>query len=214
MPRIPPLSTEDAPEAAQPMLKGLEQLGQVSNFLRTVANSPAALEGYLGLIRGLSKSSLPPGIARSIALAIAEYNGSDYSLSSNVHLARTAEKLCDAEITANRNGFSNSPKAEAAVRFGLAVARARGHVSPEQLDALITAGYSHAQAVEIVHHVALAILSSYLNEVAGTVIDFPVVHTRRPAGFDKSSTHATEWAQSEPRDVSPEPEHRRHGATP
>jgi alkylhydroperoxidase family enzyme len=167
------------------MLEGLEQLGCVSNFLRTVANSPAALEGYLGLSSSLSKGSLPADTARSIALAIAEYNASDYSLSSNIYLARTAQKMCDAEITANRNGFSNNPKAEAAVRFGLAVARARGHVTPEQLDALITAGYCHAQAVEIVHHVALAILSNYLNQVAGTEIDFPVVRTRKPAGSDK-----------------------------
>lgn len=185
MPRIPTVSSEEAPEGSQPMLEGLEQLGRVSNFLRTVANSPAALEGYLGLSSSLNKGTLPPDIARRIALAIAEFNGSDYSLSSNIHLARTTEKLCDAEITANRNGYSNNPKAEAAVRFALAVARARGHVSREQFDALIVSGYGHGQAVEIVHHVALAILSNYLNQVAGTEIDFPVVHTRKPAGPDK-----------------------------
>jgi alkylhydroperoxidase family enzyme len=150
-----------------------------------VANSPAALEGYLGLSSGLSKGSLPHGIGRRIALAIAEFNGSDYSLSSNIHLARTGERFCDAEITANRNGYSNNPGAEAAVRFALAVARARGHIGCEPFDALMAAGFDQAQAVEIVHHVALAILSNYLDQVAATEIDFPLVHARKPAAAEK-----------------------------
>jgi len=182
MPRIPTVSRAEAPEASQPILEGLEQLGRVSNFLRTVANSPAALEGYLGLSGSLSKGSLPADTGRRIALAIAEFNGNDYSLSSNVYLARQATKLGDCEITANRNGSSNDPKAQAAVRFAVAVARGRGHIAPGQFEALTAAGYDHAQTVEIVHHVALAILSNYLNQVAATEIDFPVVHARRPAG--------------------------------
>jgi alkylhydroperoxidase family enzyme len=185
MSRIPAVNSEEAPEASQPLLESLEQLGRVSNFLRTVANSPAALEAYLGLSSSLDKGSLPPQTGRRIALAIAEFNSSDYSLSSSVYLARRFAKLGDCEITANRNGSSNDPKAEAAVRFALAVARERGHISREQFDALIAAGYDHAQAVEIVHHVALAILANYVNEVAGTEIDFPLVHARKPAAPGK-----------------------------
>ena len=185
MPRIPPVTSEEAPEASQPILEGLEQLGRVSNFLRTVANSPAALEAYLGLSSSLSKGSLPPDTGRRIALAIAEFNGCDYSLSSNVYRVRQAVQLGDCEITANRNGWSNDPKAAAAVRFAVAVARARGHITQEQFDALSAAGYDRAQAVEIVHHVALAIVSNYLNGVADTEIDFPLVRSRKAAACDK-----------------------------
>jgi len=182
MPRIPPVSSEEAPEASRPILEGLEQLGRVSNFLRTVANSPAALEGYLALSGSLGKGSLSPHTGRRIALAVAELNGCDYSLSSNVYRARQTAQLGDCEITANRNGCSNDPKAQAAVRFAVAVVRERGRVGQEQLDALTAAGYDPAQIVEIVHHVALAILSNYLNAVAGTEIDFPLVRARKAAG--------------------------------
>jgi alkylhydroperoxidase family enzyme len=179
MSRIPTVGSEDASEASQLLLEGLEQFGRVSNFLRTVAHSPAALEGYLGLSSSLGKGSLPPDTGRRIALAIAEFNGCDYSLSSNIHLARQFGHLGDCEITANRNGSSNDPRAQAAVRFALAVARERGHIGGEEFEALRAAGYDHAQAVEIVHHVALAILSNYLSQVAGTEIDFPVVRARK-----------------------------------
>ena len=41
--------------------------------------------------------------------------------------------------------------------------------------AVRAAGYSDAQIVEIVMHVALNTWTNYLNEVAGTEIDFPAV---------------------------------------
>ena len=53
------------------------------------------------------------------------------------------------------------------------VARARGHVGEAALQAVRAAGYSDAQVIEIVQHVALNTWTNYINEVAATVIDFP-----------------------------------------
>ena len=39
-----------------------------------------------------------------------------------------------------------------------------------------SAGYSQAEIVEIVLHVALNTLTNYINEVAQTEIDFPVIN--------------------------------------
>ena len=93
----------------------------------------------------------------------------------------TSAHLDDAEITANRNGASNDPKADAAVRFAVAVTRSRGHVAEADLSAVRNAGYSDAQVIEIVQHVALNTWTNYFNEVFGTDIDFPVVQTRKTA---------------------------------
>ena len=86
-----------------------------------------------------------------------------------------------AEITANRNGASNDPKAHAAVRFAAKVTEGRGHVSDEDLRAVKLAGYDDAEVIEIVLHVALNTLTNYVNEVAKTEIDFPVVAARKAA---------------------------------
>ena len=50
-------------------------------------------------------------------------------------------KLDDAEMTANRGGASNEPKADAAVRFAAKVTRERGRVSQADIQALKVAGY-------------------------------------------------------------------------
>ena len=183
MPRLAtPPSIETAPAAAQPLLQAVQkQLGVVPNLFRLVSNSPAALEGYLGLSGALNKGSLPAATRARIALAIAEINGCDYCLSAHTYLGKNISKLDDAEMTANRSGASNDPKADAAVRFAAKVARERGHVSDDDVRAVKNAGYDDAQIVEIVLHVALNTWTNYINTVAKTDIDFPVVTARKAA---------------------------------
>jgi uncharacterized peroxidase-related enzyme len=183
MSRIPtPATIADAPEKAQPMLEAVnKQLGVVPNMFRLISTSPQALEGYLGLSGALGKGALPVATRERIALAVAEVNACDYCLSAHTYLGRNLAKLDDAEITANRNGASNDAKADAAVRFAVKVTRARGHVAEADLSAVRAAGYSDAQLIEIVQHVALNIWTNYFNEVFKTDIDFPVIETRKAA---------------------------------
>lgn len=177
-----PDTIDAAPPASQPLLSQVKkQFGVVPNLFRLVANSPAALEGYLGLTAALSKGALPAPTRERIALAIAEINGCDYCLSAHTYLGRTLAKLDDAEIAANRNGGSADPKADVAVRFAAKVARDRGQVDAEDVAAVRSAGYDDAQIVEIVLHVALNTWTNYINEVAKTEIDFPVVSARNAA---------------------------------
>jgi uncharacterized peroxidase-related enzyme len=180
MSRLPiPAKIEDAPAASRPLLEAVQkQFGSVPNLFRLVANSPAALEGYLGLSGALSKGALPAQTRERIAIAIAEVNGCAYCLSAHVYLGKNLARLDDAEITANRDGASTDPKADAAVRFAVKVARERGHVGEEDLRAVKDAGYDDAQLIEIVQHVGLNTWTNYINEVAKTDVDFPRVDPR------------------------------------
>lgn len=170
-----PATIFDAPAAAQPLLEAVKkQLGIVPNLFRVVSNSPAALEGYLGLSAALGKGTLPAATRERVALAVAEINGCAYCLSAHTYLGKNLAKLDEAEILANRNGHSNDAKADAAVHFAAQVTKARGHVSDDDLRSVKLAGYDDAQVVEIVLHVALNTWTNYINSVAQTVIDFPV----------------------------------------
>ncbi len=183
MSRIPtPASVDAAPEASRPLLTAVgKQLGSVPNLFRMVANSPAALEGYLGLMGALGKGALPAPTRERIALAVAEANGCEYCLSAHTYLGKHVAKLSDAEIAANRAGTSQDTIAEAAVRFALQVLEQRGHVDDAGLQAVRNAGYTDAQIVEIVQHVALNVWTNYVNSVAQTVVDFPAVTLRKVA---------------------------------
>jgi uncharacterized peroxidase-related enzyme len=183
MSRIPtPASIEAAPAASQPLLQAVKkQLGVVPNLFRLVSTSPAALEGYLGLNAALSKGALEAPTRERIALAVAQINGCDYCLSAHSYLGKNLAKLSDSEIAANRDGGSTDPKADAAVRFAVKLVKNRGHVAEDDLRAVRLAGYTDAQLIEIVLHVALNTLTNYVNEVAKTEIDFPVVTAKAAA---------------------------------
>lgn len=176
MTRIPtPATIADAPAAARPLLEAVnKQLGTVPNLFRVVANSPAALEGYLALSGALGKGALPAATRERIALAVAEINGCNYCLSAHSYLGKNLAKLDEAEILANRRGTSGDAKADAAVRFAASVTKARGSVGNSDVEAVRAAGFNDAQIVEIVLHVALNTLTNYVNNVAETAIDFPV----------------------------------------
>jgi uncharacterized peroxidase-related enzyme len=171
-----PTTTADAPAASLPLLQAVEkQLGMVPNLFRLIANSPAALEGYLSLSGALAKGSLPAPTRERIALAVAELNGCSYCLAAHSFIGANMAKLDPEEIAANRRGGSTDPKADAAVRFAASVVKARGHVTDDEVKAVKLAGYTDAQVVEIVLHVALNTLTNYVNEVAETAVDFPTV---------------------------------------
>jgi uncharacterized peroxidase-related enzyme len=171
-----------APEAARAVLEGVKkQLGVAPNLFRMVANSPAALQGYVGLLGALGTGALPVATHERIALAIAEFNGCDYCLSAHTYLGKNVAKLDESEIAANRDGTSSDSRAGAAVRFALQVAQLRGHVSDDDVRAVRAAGYTDGEVVEIVQHVALNVWTNYVNNVARTDIDFPVVTARRAA---------------------------------
>lgn len=183
MTRIPtPASIEAAPAAARPQLEAVKKmLGTTPNLFRMVANSPAALEGYVGLLGALAKGALPAATHERIAIAVAEANGCDYCLSAHAWLGKHVARLDDAEMAANRRGDSLDERAQAAVRFARQVMERRGHVSDAELRAVRDAGYDDAQIIEIVQHVALNTWTNYVNSVAQTSIDFPVLSARKVA---------------------------------
>ena len=179
MSRISLPTVEQTPSASLPLLEAVQkQLGVVPNLMKLVGHSPAALEGYLSLNGALAKGRLGAKTGERIALAVAELNGCGYCLSAHSYLGSHLAKLDAAELKANRQGESADPKAAAALRFATQVIARRGHVADEALAAVQAAGYSEAEVLEIVVHVALNTLTNYVNNVARTDIDFPVVEPR------------------------------------
>ena len=175
MSRLTIPSRTEAPAKSQPLLDAVEkQLGVVPNLFRLVGSSPAALEGYLGLNGALGRT-LDAKTRERIALAVAQANGCDYCLSAHTYLGLNLAKIDDTEIALNRTGHSADAKADAALVFARRVLDSRGRVSDADLAAVRLAGFTEPQVIEIVASVALNVLTNYINNVAETDIDFPVV---------------------------------------
>lgn len=169
MPHIASRSIENA-GAARPILEAVKaKIGMVPNVIGTIANSPAALKGYLNLSEALNGGTLNHGQRESVALAIAQTNGCGYCLSAHSLMAKGAG-LAQDEIAAARRGDANP-----LVRFARLVTSTRGRLTPAQIKEARAAGLTDEQIIEVIAHVALNTFTNYVNHIADTEIDFPVV---------------------------------------
>ncbi len=173
MSRIPALDPVQAAGKNVALFSAVKsKLGVVPNLMRTLGQSPAALEAYLNFSGALSQGTLSAKVREQIALAVAETNGCDYCLAAHSLIGKGAGLSPDA-IQAARRGEADDDRTRALLRFVNAVVASRGAVDDAVLADVRAAGASDAEIVEAVAHVALNILTNYTNLVAGTSVDFP-----------------------------------------
>jgi alkylhydroperoxidase family enzyme len=150
-----------APERSLPILKGaLSTGGQLSNFLGVLAGSPAVLRAYARFRSELRHGALPLKTQQRIALAVAQYDGSEYWLATLQRTARDAGVGLD-EIALARDFESKDPHEAALLRYVHGLLEAHGaapalHLHEEAREA----GWSDEQILEVVAHVALGRLST------------------------------------------------------
>lgn len=111
----------------------------IPNLIRTLAQSPHSLEGYLQLNRALSKSKLPPRLREQIALVVAQ---PDFP---GLH--------------------THDPKTNAALRFARDFVI---RIEPASIKTLHEAGFDHVEIVEIVACVSLHLFEKHFHEVTRT----------------------------------------------
>tara|TARA_R110002110_G_scaffold415612_7_gene652335 strand:- start:142027 stop:142626 length:600 start_codon:yes stop_codon:yes gene_type:complete len=181
MSRIPQIDPQTATGRTGELLQSVEQsLGAVPNFIRVLANSPAALNGFLGLFAVAHDGALDPLTRERIALSVAEQNACQYCVSAHTALGRKAG-LDNDEMLANREGTSSDAKAAAALAFTQALVENTGDVTRAELDAVRAAGHDDEEVVEIITHVALNLFTNLVGKAAQVDIDFPKIELRAAA---------------------------------
>lgn len=175
MARVAVIDPQTATGEARDLLDAVQSaLGMVPNFIRILANSPAALQAFLGL-HGIAGAGALDALTRErIALAVAEQNACQYCVSAHTAIGRKAG-LDTEEMLANRKGQSGDLKAGAALAFARALVEHSGQVSLTEFDAVRAAGHSDAEIIEIITHVAMNIFTNLLGKATQVEIDFPTI---------------------------------------
>jgi AhpD family alkylhydroperoxidase len=172
MQTIHPVKMENVSVATQRLLDAASaERGVLTNMIKTLAQSPRALEGYLQFKTSLNGTSLSPATCEQIALAVAQTNLSEYSLAEHAHFAAKFG-LKREQIVASRDARSMDRKTDAMLRFARDLAASK---SDFPLVELRERGCSDAEIVDLIAYVALNVFENYLNEVAQTDLDFPKV---------------------------------------
>jgi uncharacterized peroxidase-related enzyme len=175
MPRLKAIDPDQATGLAKQLLDGLnEKFGMVPNLARALANSPAALQGYLAFGEALEGGVLSAKLREQIALTVSEANGCGYCVAAHCAIGKSVG-LSDVELTDARQSTSPDSKVDAALHFARQLVENRGWVSDEDLSRVRRAGHGDGAIAEIVAVVAWKTFANYFNHVADTVVDFPAV---------------------------------------
>lgn len=175
MARVSVIDPNTATGDAAALLAAVQaQLGITPNFIRVLANSPKALEGFLGLYAAAGGFGVDKATQERIALAVAEGNGCQYCVSAHTAIGRHAG-LSNDEMLLNRRGRSTDARAAAAVAFAGALNDNLGEVTTAEFEAARGAGLSDGEIVEIIAIVALNIFTNMIGKATRVEIDFPRV---------------------------------------
>ena len=167
----PKMATGKAKELLDAVVK---KYGGAPNSFKTMAHSPAGLQGFLDLSGTLEGGVLPFETRYQIAIAVSEINGCAYCLSAFTAIGKSGG-MKDETLAMCRIAGSADPKIDAILKFATAIVRERGGVTPEDFQKVKSAGCSDEEIEEIVANVALFTFANYMNLVIGTEVDFPLV---------------------------------------
>lgn len=176
--RIPALTVEAASSEAKTLLEGVnKKLGFLPNLVKVMGHSPATLKGYLQLGELTSSGNFKNKFREQLALAIAQENECNYCLSAHTAIGKM-QGLDASRIQENRLGRDEDQKTQAALQFAKEITKTRGRVSENSIQAFRSAGHNDEDALEIVLNVVHNTLTNYVNHLANTEIDFPLVEAK------------------------------------
>ena len=189
---FPPLSADDAPAAARPILVASErQFGFLPSPVARVAHAPVTLKHLLAGFAAFDHTSLTPVEREVVAMTVAWEMECHYCMAMHSALLSTsADPSSEALVAPLRDGtVLSNERLESLRRYVRAVVRHRGVVPSREDDALRAAGFDDAQALEIVLGTGVYLLSTLLNKVTGAEVDppFAAFAWERPAGARPAS---------------------------
>lgn len=181
MPYIAPLDPAAADSKIVATLDVVKaRLGMVPDLYATLAKTPAALKALLAINEAIAEGGLSAKEREIVALATSQANGCQYCLSAHTLLGKNVS-LSTRETELARAAAGGDARAAAIAQLTRALVEQRGHDARSALDDSKAAGRSEGDLLEIAVKVAATTLTNYVNNVARTEIDFPVVEPQLAA---------------------------------
>ena len=143
------LDESSAPEAARPILEATRaEFGVVPSVVARMVAAPALFEAFRAATQAFERTSLSPVEREVVILVIARDVGCEVCITMHSRLLRRIDQSALAAFTRE-------------------LLVTRGDVGAESWDAFLGAGYTRAQALEIVIGCGAYTMSTYANRLTG-----------------------------------------------
>lgn len=167
------LNRDQVSEGNQQIFDTLKKkVGMVPNLYATAANSDVALGAILGFGETLGGGSFTGKEVEAIALAVSQVNNCEYCLAAHTAIGKM-NGFTEAQTIELRTGAIADEKLAAVTQLARELAENKGRAAQNFIDAFFAAGYDKAALVDLIGFVAVNTFNNFLNNTAGTTVDFP-----------------------------------------
>jgi AhpD family alkylhydroperoxidase len=170
-----PVHTIDtAPAGSRDTLRQVrDMLGMIPNLAAVMAESPTLVRGFFALRDIYAQGTLTGAEIQVLSIANAVENDCGWCVAFHSAMA-LKEGVAPASVTALRAGDAPAEPRDAALA-GLtrSLIRNRGKAGSRELDAFYAAGYTPAQALEVVLGIAFSTMANFAGHFANVPLDEP-----------------------------------------
>ena len=160
-----------APEKSKPALEQLQQaFGVIPNLAAVIANSPKLVNSLVGVFQQVHSSSLTEPEIQIVLLTDAVANSCTYAVAFHTALALKAGVRGEETEAILERRSPRDQRFAALSTLAKTLIEKRGHLSEQELDSFISAGFTKEQVLEVITVVAASTITNY----AGTIANPPL----------------------------------------
>ncbi len=164
---------ENAPQETAPQIEqSLKNYGFLPKLHAVLAEAPAAYKAYLDTFALFENNTTLTPLEQQVVFQTANFeNNCHYCMPGHSALMNLKNMPGDV-IEALREGKPiKDEKLEALRSYTQLMCVKSGHLSEEELEAFLSAGYTNRQALEVLVGLAAKLISNYTNALAHTELD-------------------------------------------
>jgi uncharacterized peroxidase-related enzyme len=172
MPTYPIHTIASAPEKSKPVLEQLQQaFGFIPNLAAAISNSPKLVTAFAAVFQQVHSSSLTEQEIQIVLLTDAVTNSCAYAVAFHTALA-LKEGVSSEETDAIRARLvPRGRRFSALSTLAKKLIEKRGHMSEQELDAFLAAGFTTEQILEVITVVAASTITNYAGSIASPPLE-------------------------------------------
>jgi alkylhydroperoxidase family enzyme len=161
-----------APGKSKPALEQLQKaFGVLPNLPAVIANSPKLINALVGLFAQVHSPGLSEAENQIVLLTDAVTNSSAYAVAFHTTLA-LQQGIDSEETSAIREGRLPKDKRFAALSsLAKTLIEKRGHISEQELNSFISAGFTKEHVLEVIAIVAASTITNYTGTIANPPLE-------------------------------------------
>jgi alkylhydroperoxidase family enzyme len=174
MPNYPIHTIASAPQGSKSALEQLQQaFGVLPNLPAAISNSPKLINSLVAVFQQVHSTGFTEPENQIVLLTDAVANSSTYAVAFHTALALQAGISSKETDAIRERRLPTDPRFAALSNLARTLIEKRGHLSEQELDSFIAAGFTKEQVLDVIAILAASTITNYAGTIANPPLEDP-----------------------------------------